>query len=331
MEPLVYALKNKIEGVRMTSASGGAYSAISDFALNSGYTLYGAEFRKNFTVHHKGTTTETGRDKFKGSKYIQSELGKVFKEICSGLGNDSEVLFTGTPCQVAGLKKYLEIAKVKCDKLILNDIICHGVPSPLLWNHYLKYIQKKSKLKSYTFRFKEKGWSSYNIKVEFMNGKNKINTPKLKIYANIFSSDMALRPSCYHCIFSNFFRPSDITIGDFWGVEKSLPKLDDNKGVSLVLINTIKGQDIFEKIKENIDFVQSNTKDCIQHNLKEPTFCPTKREQFWDDYQRFGFEFIAKKYAGYSIKERLKRLIIIVLKKLGIFYLVRRLLGKVDS
>ena len=326
--PDVYALKHKSDEVRMNSSSGGAFSAISDYALNESYVLYGVEFSKNFTVQHKRTTTEAGRNKFRGSKYVQSNLERIFKQIREDLANDRSVLFIGTPCEVAGLRKYLEVAKIKTDKLILNDIICHGTSSPLLWKQYLNFIQKKSKLKSYTFRSKEKGWRGYNVKAEFEKGKSKINTSDIKIYANIFCSDLALRPSCYYCKFSNLNRPSDITIGDFWGIEKSLPELDDNKGVSLILVNTPKGQAIFDEIQDKIDFVQSNTKDCQQHNLQQPTKMPTNREQFWDDYQNSGFDYIAKKYAGcYSFKGRVKRIIVTLLKKLGLFELIRKAMG----
>jgi len=327
-EPLVYALKHKSDNVRMTSASGGAYTAISDYALNTSCTLYGVEFSEDFTVQHNGTTSEEGRNKFKGSKYVKSNLGDVFKQVREELVNNRGVLFTGTPCEVAGLRKYLEVAKVKTDKLTLNDIICHGAPSALLWKQYLSFIQKKSKLKSYTFRSKEMSWQGYNVKAEFEDGKSKINTSDVMIYVNIFGSDLALRPSCYNCKFTNLYRISDIMIGDFWGIEKSLPELDDDKGVSLIFVNTSKGQVVFEEIKDKIDFVQSNTKDCLQPNLQQPTKCPTNRDQFWSDYQKFGFDYIAKKYAGYGFKGRLKKVIIILLKKLGLFELIRKALRR---
>ncbi|MBW9148514.1 Coenzyme F420 hydrogenase/dehydrogenase, beta subunit C-terminal domain [Clostridium sp. CM028] len=327
-EPLVYALKHKSDNVRMTSASGGAYTAISDYALSTSCTLYGVEFSGEFIVQHKGAITEAGRNKFKGSKYVQSNLGETFKQVYEDLATNKAVFFSGTPCEVAGLRKYMEISKVKTDKLILNDIICHGTPSPLLWKKYLNFIQKKKKLKSYTFRAKEKGWHGCNVKAEFENGKSKINTPDVKIYANIFESNLALRQSCYHCRFSNLHRPSDITIGDFWGIEKSLPELDDDKGISLIFVNTPKGQSIFNHMKNKIDFVQSNTNDCLQPNLERPTKCPENREQFWDDYYKFGFIYIAKKYANFSLNARIKRAAVILLKKFGLFQFIKNLVKR---
>lgn len=317
-EPQVFAVKHRKEQIRMNSASGGAYTAISDFILKSYGVVYGAEFDEDFRVQHNRATNAEERDRFKGSKYIQSDLRGTFKQIEEDLIQDINVLFTGTGCQVAGLRKFLEEKHVKTDKLTTNDIICHGVPSPLLWHDYLNFIQKKNKLKSYTFRYKQKGWHGYNVKAEFMNGKIKINSLDIKVFVNLFSSDLSLRPSCYDCRFANLQRPSDITIGDFWGIEEMMPELDDNKGVSLVLINSSKGKEIFQQIRNELNIWESNIQDCLQPNLQCPTKKPEKREQFWQDYYKYGFDYIAKKYAGYSFIDGVKRLIKIFLKKTGL-------------
>lgn len=327
-KPIVYAFKHNSDKVRMTSASGGAYTAISDYALNEFYVIYGSEFNENFSVKHNRTKTSAGRDKFKGSKYVQSGMDLILIQIREDLKKDNSVLFTGTGCQVAGLKLYLEESKVKMDKLILNDIICHGTPSPLLWEDYLSFIQKRNKLVSYTFRAKEKGWHGYNVKAKFESGKIKINTSDINIYTNLFCSDLALRPSCYNCKFCNYKRPSDILIGDFWGIENSLPEIDDDKGISLVLVNTLKGKKIFEKIKDSAEFVKSNVTDCLQMNLQHPTKMPEKREQFWDDYYKFGFKYISKKYAGYSFKSRSKKFVANILTQLGLLDVVKKLIQK---
>lgn len=308
--PLVFAFKHKVNKVRMTSASGGAYTAISDYALELGYVIYGAEFNKNFIVCHTAINRSEEREKLKGSKYVQSNMNHVFKQIASFLKKGRGVLFTGTGCQVAGLRKYLETRGINMEKLLLNDIICHGTPSPMLWIEYLNLIQKKSKLKTYTFRSKEIGWQGYNVKAQFQNGKCKTNTTAIKIFANLFSTDLVLRPSCYHCKFCILHRPSDILIGDFWGIEKYYPEMDDEKGISLVLINTEKGQKVFDRIRESAEIVESNTIDCLQPNLQHPTKLPDQRGQFWEDYYKFGFQYIAKKYAGYSFKERVKKMIV---------------------
>lgn len=324
-EPLVFAVKHKEKQVKMSSASGGVYTAISDYALELSNAIYGVEFDEKFNIQHNRAISAIERDKFKGSKYVQSDLKETFKQIQKDLNNDKGVLFTGTGCQVAGLRKYLNDTKINTDKLITNDIICHGTPSPLLWNDYLKFIYKNSRLKSYTFRYKKKGWRGYNVKVKFENGRRKINSSDIKVYANLFSSNLILRPSCYNCKFTNLQRPSDIMIGDFWGIEKTIPEIDDDKGISLVLLNTSKGKDIFEKLKNDLDIWESNTKDCLQPNLQYPTKKPEIRDQFWEDYYKFGFQYIAKKYAGYSFKCRVKKLVKSSLQKTGLLRYVKKL------
>ena len=322
--PLVYAVKQKDEKIRMESTSGGVYTAISNLTLDKAGSIYGVKFDENFKVIHSKANNSYERDKFRGSKYIQSDLKDTFVKIQNELRRGQDVLFTGTGCQVAGLRKFLVDTKTDIDRLITNDIICHGTPSPLLWDDYLRFVQKKNKLTSYTFRYKEKGWHGYNVRAEFQNGKSRTNSSDLKIYANLFSSNLALRPSCYNCKFANLNRPSDIMIGDFWGIEKTMPEIDDNKGISLVLINTDKGKIVFDKIKENLEVWESNTRDCLQPNLIEPTKKPPKREQFWQDYFNNGFEYIAKKYAGYNLKSIVKKKIKAILSRTGLLKAIRK-------
>ena len=325
VEPKAYAVKHKSNKVRMESTSGGAYTAISDYALNIQSVVYGAKFSEEFYLHHDRAINYNERDKFKGSKYIQSDLQDVFIRIKNDLTDGKGVLFTGTGCQVAGLVNYLVNKKVDTDKLITNDFICHGTPSPLIWNDYLKFIQKREKLVFYSFRSKDKGWHGYNVKTKFKSGKERINTADNRVYTSLYSSNLTLRPSCYNCKFTNLNRPSDIMIGDFWGIENTYPEIDDDIGISLVLVNTPKGKKIFNEIKPDLDFWESSTKDCLQLNLIKPTKRPKNRERFWQDYYNFDFEFIANKYGGYSIKGRIRRKAGIALKKLGLYESIKQL------
>lgn len=317
-KPFVYAIQQKDNQIRMESASGGAYTAISDYGLDLSSAIYGVKFDEKFNVIHSKALTVASRDEFRGSKYVQSNLNDTFKQIQNNLTDGQSVLFSGTGCQVAGLRKFLDGTKTDISNLITNDIICHGVPSPLLWADYLKVVQIKEDLESYTFRYKKKGWRGYNVKVKYKTGNIKVNTPAIRIYATIFASDLALRPSCYKCQFTNIKRTSDITIGDFWGIEKTRPEIDDNKGLSLILVNTPKGKYIFDKIKGKLDVWESNTDDCLQPNLQHPTKMPEKRELFWQEYYKYGFNFIARKYGGYNLKTKLKYVIKKILEKLGI-------------
>ena len=305
--PFVYAVKHKNEEIRLTSTSGGAFTGISDFILESGGVVYGAAFDDNFRVIHNKASTKSERDKFKGSKYIQSDLLDTFLEIKTLLASDKTVLFSGTPCQTAGLGKFLE--KVNTEKLFICDIVCHGVPSPLIWKDYLIYLENKynSKLKQYNCRSKIFGWRKHTELVVFKNGATAYKSPNSQIHKNLFYTNKTLRPSCYKCKYTNFQRPSDFTIADFRGIERSLPEFDDDIGVSLVLVNTQKGFNLFERIKSNLIYKESNVQDCLQRNLEQPTSKPKNRELFWKDYQKYGFKHIAKKYGGLSLKSLIKR------------------------
>jgi coenzyme F420-reducing hydrogenase beta subunit len=336
-DPLAFALKHKSDIVRMSSSSGGAYTAISDFVISntdSTFAIYGAGYDKEngFSVRHSAAYSSTERDNFKCSKYVQSNLGQAFNEIKQTLIDGKTVLFTGTPCQTAGLVKFLEVSKTDMANLIPNDIICHGTPSPGLWNEYVKFLEYKyhSKLKTFTFRAKELGWRGYSPRAVFENGTVKTDTSELMIFTRLFFTSLVLRPSCYYCRFANLNRPSDITIGDFWGIEKCLPQFEDEKGVSLVLINTYKGKALFEQIKESSYIEESNIVDCTkyQHNLNQPTQRPVNRDVLWQDYSRAGFNYIAAKYAGYGFSGRTKSMAVKALQRLGLLTAVKQLLRK---
>lgn len=304
----VYAAKNIDEDVRRTSSSGGVFTVISDFILKNNGSIYGAEINENFDVNHNRAITAKERDKFKGSKYVQSNLKDIFMKVKQDIKEGKYVLFTGTPCQVAGLNMFLG-EKIDKNKLYLCDIICHGTPSPKLFKDYISFMEKKhkSKIKHINFRSKSIKNELTDMKIVFTNGKV-YNKPSWKEpFYRLFYSDMIIRPSCYNCKFSNLHRASDITIGDYWGIDKSMPDFQDNKGISLILINSEKGQDLFESIKENMIIRNSNIVDCLQPNLQQPTKENSKTEVFWKDYDKRGFRYIIKKYADYGIFREILR------------------------
>lgn len=324
-EPLVYAVKQKDDKVRLNSSSGGVYTAISDYALRESYSVYGAKFDKKFRVIHSRALKSSERDEFRGSKYVQSDLNETFSQVQKDLNCGTGVLFTGTGCQIAGLRSFLQQTKTDMSKLLTNDIICHGTPSPLLWDDYLRFIQLESSLKSYTFRCKEKGWHGYNVRATFENGRVEVNTVGTKIYANLFNSDLALRPCCYNCQYTSIHRTADLTIGDFWGIEKTMPEIEDNKGTSLVLVNTAKGKDVFNEVKKDLNIWESNTTDCLQPNLQFPTKRPDNRQAFWQDYSSYGFNYIAKKYGGYNTKNHLKYVVKNILAHLKVLESMKKI------
>lgn len=305
--PAVYAVKHKDDEVRMSSSSGGAFSAISDYVLESDGVVYGAAYGEKFQVQHIKAMNKEERNQLKGSKYVQSYLGNVFPEIRLELKRGKIVLFTGTPCQTAGLRAFLQ--NDNTERLILCDVVCSGVPSPLIWEEYLALIQNKVRagLKDFRFRHKRKGWHSSRVYTEFADGETFFDKPLINIFSHLFAQHLADRPSCQACVYTNFSRPSDLTLADFWGIEQYMPAFDDNKGVSLVLVNTKKGKEVFERIKKDIIYEKSNVSECKHRNLKSPTKPSPRREKFWQDYWEHGFEYVAKKYTEYGSYNRFKK------------------------
>lgn len=330
-ETKVYAVKHKDENVLYSSSSGGAFTAISDYILKNGGVIYGASFDEDMKVVHTRAEDAEQRNLMRGSKYVQSYCGDCFELVKRDLEEGKTVLFTGTPCLCAGLGNYLN---KEYPNLFLCDIVCHGVSSPKLFKDYTKTLFKNASVKQLSFRSKKNGWRGYNVYVNRDNKEN-LNSPKSRTYIWLYSQSAILRPSCYNCKFTNFDRPSDITIGDFWGIEKCKPHMDDNKGVSLVLVNSEKGRDLFDSIKDTIYFEESNKTECLQHNLREPTPLPPNRTKFWEDYEKKGFNYVARKYTPYGLMYRIKkfakRAVIFFLIKLRLYGFVQRIRTKNKS
>lgn len=293
-EPEIYAARHKDMHEIETSRSGAAFIAISDYILENGGIVYGVGYKDHFRVAHKRATTKEERNEFKGSKYVQSDLDGIFRQVKEDLRQGNTVLFSGTPCQTAGLNSY--IGKKLRENLVLVDIVCHGVPSPYIWRDYLSYIEKKYKNEVVKVNFRDKshiGWSGHIESFVFDNGK-KIES---RIYTDLFQQNIMLRPSCSICHFANYIRPSDFTIGDYWGWEKISKDFNsDNKGCSLLFINTKKGYDIFNSISNKMNLIPTQNDLCIQPNLIGPTkMCP-KVEQFVFNYSKKGFKLILLQY-----------------------------------
>lgn len=325
--PLVYAVKHVDENVRKASTSGGMFTALSDYVLMQDGVVYGAAFTSDFRVCHTKAENSKDRDALRGSKYVQSDLGNVFPEIKEILEEEGEVLFSGTPCQTAGLRAYLKGKSYP--NLITCDLVCHGTPSPLLWLEYVRLLEEKhvSRLEKFNFREKSLGWHSSRAYATFDDGAVEYETPLLKGFDSLFYQHIALRPSCHKCPFTNLSRPSDVTIADFWGIEKFKPDFDDNKGVSLLLINSPKGNAVFEEIKDMLIYELSSVDECKQgqNHLKKPASQSPKRALFWSDFQKKGIEFVLKKYTHPTIFSRIKQKIIKpILVKSGLYKIITK-------
>ena len=326
-QPIPYGVRMKdIEEV-MKSRSGGAFVAFSDFILDKGGIIYGAGFKDHLVVAHKRAITKEERDEFRGSKYVQSDLDGIFRQVKDDLSNGFWVMFSGTACQVSGLQSFLP-DKLK-QKLITVDIVCHGVPAPKIWEDYLKYVEEKEKMDVVSVDFRDKknfGWKAHKESLTLQNLKTgEEKTISTDIFTFLFYQHIMLRPSCAECKYCNVRRPADLTLADFWGWEKTGSCInDDNKGLSLVLVNTPAGKKIFENVKHRFDIINPKLEDCVQPNLKSPTKPDIRYKNFQSDYENKGFQYILQKYGNVStsykiknIASRLKRRFLKVIKKMS--------------
>ena len=285
--------------IREASSSGGIFSLLAQqFDV-----VYGVAMTED-CYEAKFIRTAQDISSMRGSKYLQAKMGDILKKVREDLLSDKTVLFTGTTCQINGLKKFLgkEYPTLWC-----VDVICHGVPSPVLWKKYIMYQESQygKKVKSVNFRCKEYGWKPFGIK------ENEVFISKDKdSYMQMFLRDYCLRPSCYACQ-AKYNKMSDMTIADFWGIEDVATELDDGKGTSLIIVRTQKGKDIFEKICNNLKFKEVTYEDGVRKNPSEYSSVkrPVLRDTFFEDMNKMSFEELSKKYAqSYkpSLKQRVK-------------------------
>ena len=304
-EPKTYGARHRDMREVETSRSGGAFIAISDRILERGGVVYGVGFGEHFRVMHKRATTKQERDVFKGSKYVQSDLSGIFRQVKADLKAGKEVLFSGTPCQAAGLASY--IGKGLRDRLFLVDIVCHGTPGPKVWEEYLKYWEKKgdSKIVSICFRDKARfGWRAHRERLEYENGKLVGGNN----YSYLFYTDKINRHSCAKCHFSNTRRVGDITIADFWGWEKTNAEFNkDDKGVSLLLVNTENGERMFDAVKGEMRIFPARLEDCIQPNMRKPSTPSAERMAFERDFAEKGMGYVLRKYGQEGVRYKASR------------------------
>lgn len=298
----IYAAYNKDEQVRLQSSSGGIFTLLAEETIKKGGVVFGVKFDKDWMPVFDYTETVEGIAPFRGSKYVQATVGNAYKDAERFLKSGREVLFTGTPCQIAGLKKYL---RREYENLLAIDIICHGVPSPKVWEMYLRetstkliqslpipanndYDSYKSYIKDISFRSKKTGWKKYSfqLKQNYTSNSNEeivfCESSYKNAYMRAFLNDIILRPSCYSCPSKENKSHSDITIADFWGINNIDPSFDDDKGCGLILINTNKGESIYKKL--DIVSKEKNLNEAVKYNsayYKSSTPHPN-RERFFN-------------------------------------------------
>ncbi|NLK11777.1 MAG: 4Fe-4S dicluster domain-containing protein [Staphylococcus equorum] len=306
---VTYAAKNRDKAIRGQSSSGGVFTALAKQVIYDNGVVFGAKFNAKREVVHAYTETVEGLADFRGSKYVQSIVGHTYKEAERFLKKGRRVLFSGTPCQISGLNLFL---RKKYNNLLTVDFVCHGVPSPTVWQRYLEEVipvEKQSSITEISFRDKINGWKSYNF---IIKEKDEIILRE-KFHDNLFMkgflADLYLRPSCYACPVKSLKSNSDITLGDYWGIQNILPTFDDDYGVSLVFLHDDTWIDCFTKM--NLDLSETSFEDAIKYNpaVVKSVNLPDKRKDFWDKYKysHEGLGLIIKKNTRLSLKQKIKR------------------------
>lgn len=250
----VFAAKNPNEEIRYESSSGGIFTLLAEQTIDAGGVVFGVKWNEHFEAVHAYTETKEGLAAFRGSKYVQSQVGETFKQAEQFLKQGRQVLFSGVPCQIAGLKKFL---RRKYDSLLTVDIICHAVPSPLIWKQYIEEYKKEKRIYSINainFRDKTFGWNGYHFSISYTTKQNQRVNKKLphgdNIYYKGFLNHLFLRPSCFSCCAKSGRSGSDILIGDCWGIDFLVKAYNDNKGYSIVCVYTQKGMTAANAILE---------------------------------------------------------------------------------
>lgn len=308
----VYACWNKDDVTRFQSASGGLFSAFALAILDKGGVVYGAAFDENMRLEHIAVERKEDLGKLRSSKYVQSDIGQSYAEVRKHLREKRQVLFSGTPCQIAALYNYLGKDN---ESLLTCDIVCKGVPSPGLFAKYVRFLEKHfgSKLSGINMRDKRHGWNIATTVVSFDDGKECVLTGFFNSFVYGFAKNFTLRRGCYQCLHTNSSRQGDITLGDFWRIGELSPfNHSTRNGVSLILANSEKGKVFFSECSQNIFADERTIVEALykRSNMKHPAKMPENRSQFFVDYQRLDYEELAKVHlVDKGMKGMIKRLI----------------------
>lgn len=319
--PRVFAAYSKDEDIRMDSTSGGIHSMLAlNIYKKQGY-VGGAIYNSDHTVSQTISYDKELLSQIRSSKYLQSNAEGIYRHIQSLLKQDKLVFFCGTPCQIKALHLFL---RKDYENLITCDFVCRGVNSPKVFLSYMKMLEKefKSTATNIKFKAKDEGWHNFSMRVKFANGKEYCkNRWQDLFFIGYLQNGVFTRPSCFACRFKGFPRTSDITLADFWGIENIDPSMDQDKGTSLVMINSPKGMKLFESIKEQIEWKEFSYEEALKENpaiensLNRPD---TNREIFFNDIDKLPYYKVAQKYfVQQSTKESILKRIKL---KLGYMY-----------
>lgn len=303
-----YASYNDNASIRLNSSSGGIFTAIANLILDEKGVVFGALFNHEMQVCHDYVEKVDDLYKIRGTKYVQSLVSDSYVNVKKMLLQGRKVLFSGTPCQIQGLKNYL---KKEYDNLFTVDVVCHGVPSPKIWREQLQRLFVDEKIFSINFRDKRTGWKSPSVLISSESHNYLVKGANDK-YMNAFLLNLSIRPSCYNCPQKPLKSVSDLTLGDLWGVDKILPQLDDNKGTSLILVNTEKGKSLLDYLSLTLHSIVLD--EAIKYNpsICKNSFLPVSRKYFWKTYDRLGLDKTLQEIKTnkfFRILNRIKRII----------------------
>ncbi len=306
------------------SSSGGIFTALSEAVFEHGGIVYGVYFDSEWNVRHGRAENVNDTLKFRGSKYIQSDNTVVYDLIKKDLKEGRYVLFSGTPCQCEGVKKYAEEWKLDDSKLILIDFVCHGVSSPTIWKQYIDFLsQDRGQVGAYTFRNKDKGWKKSRTQILNTRGEDISNNDYS--FFDLYRSLLITRNSCFQCDFTSYKRCSDITLADFWNIDQLENNFNLEAGVSQILVNSSKGKKVFNWIINKIDYLQCSRMDCWQPHLEYPAEKPAGRTKFENYYTNNSFENVLQKYGRGTFVGKCKKVLMPIVKKLGLYVIAGKL------
>ncbi|HHX72290.1 MAG TPA: 4Fe-4S binding protein, partial [Clostridiales bacterium] len=323
-ETTAYAAYAADGKTQLQASSGGVFPALAQEVLSRGGAVFGGAWVDG-EVRHVCVEAPEELWKLSGSKYVQSKVQDAFIRAKALLDSGQLVYFSGTPCQIAGLLRFLQ---KPYDNLITQDLVCHGVPVPWLWKAYKAFLeeQHRSTLTDISFKDKRSGtWYQYYVTARFENGET-YSVPFTKDpYMQLYLSDVCLRPACYNCKYKGQTRQSDITLADFWGVERVVPEMKHTKGVSLLLLHSEKGHDLFESVRSKLKAAPvSDIAKALERNpaALRPSPKPASYEAFWADAENLPFPALAQKYGAPHFKKSLpakvRSLAGGILRKIGI-------------
>lgn len=306
----VFAAKHIDQQIRLNSSSGGLFSALAEHVIQADGVVYGAQFDANWSVVHAKVDNINQLHPLRGSKYVQSDINACYKDAKTLLDNDRLVIFSGTPCQIYGLQSFLGKSY---PNLYLIDVICHGVPSPQVWKHYINSFNEH--IVDIQMRDKSNGWRDYAYRFTFRD-KTDLTIPYGENpFAIGFINNLYLRPSCYNCQFKAGASCSDITLGDYWGIQNLHPEFDDNIGVSLVIIQSQKGLNLFKCI--DCKAITINYDDAVSHNqsIIASSKKPIGYHFFWRNFAKIDFKTLVDQ--SISAKPSIIQRIIYRIKRLS--------------